>query len=66
MLGSSLPYLRRSLIADDGHARSDDAEHWQWQCARAPMHVLLSMTSLSNREQEWRGPPARLLQVEFR
>ena len=66
MLGSSLPYLRRNLIADDGHARSDDGAHWQWQCARAPMHVLLSMTSLSNREQAWRGPPARLLQVEFR
>ncbi len=65
MLGASLPYLRRNLLAAGGHAASDDGEQWRWRVPRAPLHVLLAMTSLSQRELRWNGPPARRISIGF-
>lgn len=65
MLGASLPYLRRNLLAAGGHAVSDDGEHWRFRVPRGPLHVLLAMTSLSQRELRWSGPPARRISIGF-
>ncbi|BDI05916.1 hypothetical protein [Sphaerotilus microaerophilus] len=65
MAGASIGYLRRNLLGGDGSARRVDDDHWHWRVPRAPLHVLLAMTTLTAREHVWRGPPARLLMLEF-
>ncbi|MEF7616363.1 hypothetical protein V4F39_20780 [Aquincola sp. MAHUQ-54] len=65
MRGASLAYLRRNLLGPAGRAASDDGTHWRWRVARAPLHVLVAMTTLGARERSLRGPPARRLTLEF-
>jgi len=65
MAGASIGYLRRNLLGGDGSACLVDDDHWHWRVPRAPLHVLLAMTTLAAREHVWRGPPARLLTLEF-
>lgn len=62
---ASLPYLRRNLLGGDGSATRVADDHWHWRVARAPLHVLLALTTLGARERAWRGPPGRRLTLEF-
>ncbi|MBI5259415.1 MAG: hypothetical protein HY855_23130 [Burkholderiales bacterium] len=65
LCGASLPWLRSNLLGGDGSVRHDTKTPWHWRCPRAPLHVLLAMTTLAAREHVWRGPPARRLSLEF-
>lgn len=65
MRDSSLHYLRRNLLGGDGSALRTGDDGWHWRVTRAPLHVLLAMTTLAAHERRWRGPPERRLTLEF-
>ena len=65
MLGASVQYLRTNLIASRGTCTHIGEGHWCWRSARAPLHVLLSMSGMSRATRIWHGREIQRIDVEM-